>query len=710
MRTEDVLAATAVGVWEWDDVRGVATTDAVSAELLGLPPTRATFPEATLRARFHVEDWTAAQRAIGLARTEGRVGEAELRVVDREGAVLRTVRLRFRTPRGEPAPDPSPPGDLLGTISEVSPALPPPPESDWDERRAREAFVLDTGRALSEVATVEEAVRVLGGLAMPGFAPDAVVLVGRGGGWLVYPTGAAGAGGRGGAGGAGGPRFLVPLDARHPAAEALRAGRAVYLPSPGEYRRRYPDVWAAPHGTRRRAWAYLPLVVAGRTIGVWLAAFGHEVPFTIVERSTLSTIARMLAQALARISLADTERELTADLQHTMRPPPTPSVPGMWVAARYVPTGGGLQVGGDWYDVIPLPTGRVALVIGDVQGHDVRAAAVMAQLRIALRAYASEGHHPDAVLSRASRFLAALTAGTAGDPDAPDDDARFATCLYVEVDPPSGTLVVARAGHLDPAMVLQDGTVVTRPTVGGLPLGLLPQSDYPTTRLVLQPGETLLMCTDGLLEAGGRDVDAGWGRLRKAVAGLSDLRLDDLADTLVETVYVPPPRRTTPPLADVNRDDIALLLLRRPPADRTRPAGDAPVRRGVLTIAQSEPARVSDARRQLGALLHDWTDPERVHGAMLMLSEAVTNVLTHTDGDALLVAEISGRRGERLLRVEVSDPSDELPHPREPGELASSGRGLLLMRSLADAWGWSPRGVGKTTWFELGEEPPDSGG
>lgn len=112
----------------------------------------------------------------------------------------------------------------------------------------------------------------------------------------------------------------------------------------------------------------------------------------------------------------------------------------MSVAARYVPTGGGLQVGGDWYDVIPLPSGRFALVIGDVQGHDVRAAGLMGQLRIALRAYASEGHRPDAVLSRASRFLHGI-----GDED--PADARFATCVYVEVDPATGVLDIARAGH-----------------------------------------------------------------------------------------------------------------------------------------------------------------------------------------------------------------------------------------------------------------------
>ena len=132
----------------------------------------------------------------------------------------------------------------------------------------------------------------------------------------------------------------------------------------------------------------------------------------------------------------------------------------MRMAARYIPTGGGLQVGGDWYDMIPLPSGRHALVIGDVQGHDVRAAGLMGQLRIALRAYASEGHRPDAVLSRASRFLHGITYAE------DDADLRFATCLYVEADPPTGRLEIARAGHPDPVIRMADGTVMMRPTAG----------------------------------------------------------------------------------------------------------------------------------------------------------------------------------------------------------------------------------------------------
>lgn len=342
-------------------------------------------------------------------------------------------------------------------------------------------------------------------------------------------------------------------------------------------------------------------------------------------------------------------------------------------------------MGGDWYDMIPLPNGRIALVIGDVQGHDVRAAGLMGQLRIALRAYASEGHRPDAVLSRASRFLSGLTESyDLADDEDRSDATRFATCLYAEVDPEAGTLDIARAGHPDPVVISVDGTAVIRQTAGGLPLGVENDADYPTTRVVLGPGETIMLCTDGLIETGGHDMATGWARLRPVLEKPVD-DLEELAEALVQAVHGPGSHYTTGPLVDRREDDIAVLVLRREVA-RTR---RIPGRRSAMTIAQAEPERIAAARQQLRALLHDWADAEQVDSAELMVSEMATNVLVHTDGDALLVAEVTGEPGERRLRVEVADASDELPHKRRPGEMASSGRGLVLMEMLADAWGWT---------------------
>jgi anti-sigma regulatory factor (Ser/Thr protein kinase) len=330
----------------------------------------------------------------------------------------------------------------------------------------------------------------------------------------------------------------------------------------------------------------------------------------------------------------------------------------------------------------------------------VRAAGLMGQLRIALRAYASEGHRPDAVLSRASRFLHGLHDYFGADTYEEDDHSspRFATCLYLEVDPPTGRIEIARAGHPEPVVRTSDGTVLVRPTDGGLPLGIDPDTDYPTTRLVLEPGETLMLCTDGLLETGGHDLDTGWARLRTVLEDHADQSLEELADALVQAVHGPASHSTTGPLADRREDDIAVLLISR---DGT-PTLQAP-RRTAMSVAQAEPERIAAARQQLRELLHDWTDAEQIDSAVLMVSEMVTNVLVHTDGHALLVAEVARGDAARRLRVEVADTSDELPHRRRPGEMASSGRGLLLMEILADAWGVDPRGEGKSIWFELYE-------
>ncbi|MEU9701882.1 SpoIIE family protein phosphatase [Streptomyces sp. NPDC047981] len=715
MRTEDVLAAIATGLWRWDNASGIVTLDAEAARLLGLPAEPVELTEAAVRSRFHPVDWNEIDGVVNLAVAEGTLAEARLRIMDGHGRVIRTVRSRSK-PLVEGTDY-----QLVGTLQEVAEPQPgtaarTPITGDW--RRSREAFLLDAGRALAEARSTAEVLRVAASLSMPGFSPDGLAVFGVAGERLTI------IGHHGHNVGDEGPFTSMSVDTDYPAAEVVRTGRAIYLPTPDEYLRRFPVTWPLAQRFGRESWAYLPLIVAGRTMGAWMAAFKHPVGFTPDERSVLTTVARMLAQALARAGVAESERELSLGLQRTMLPVLGPGIPGLHVAARYVPTGGGLQVGGDWYDMIQLPGGRIALVIGDVQGHDVRAAGLMGQLRIALRAYASEGHRPDAVLSRASRFLYGITSGETpegadggGDGDGgesgggsygesgggSDSGPRFATCLYLEIDPVTGVVDLARAGHPHPAVRMTDGTVLLRPTAGGLPLGIDPDTDYPTTRFTLEPGETLMMCTDGLLETGGHDLDSGWERIRTLLEGHDGESLEELADSLVEAVHGPGSHYTTGPLADRREDDIAVLLLSR----QGRTARQAP-RRTMMTIAQAEPERIAAARQHVRQLLHDWTDEDQIDSAVLMVSEMVTNVLIHTDGDALLVAEVTCDDAcRRRLRVEVSDTSDELPHKRHPGEMASSGRGLVLMEMLAHAWGVDPRGEGKSIWFELNEPPPE---
>ncbi|MEU6505742.1 SpoIIE family protein phosphatase [Streptomyces sp. NPDC046942] len=695
----DVLAALATGLWHWDTAAGLVTVDAEAARLLGLPAEPVTLTEAETRARLHPVDWNEITGVIPLAVAEGTLAEVRIRIMDEQGSILRVVRSRSK-----PSYDPERQAyELIGTLQEVTEPTPGTPAGrsavtgDW--RRSREAFLLDAGRALAEARSTAEVLRVAYGLSMPGFSPDGLVVFGAEGDRLTI------IGQHGHEPGDMNPFSNMPLTTDYPAAEVARTGRAVYLSSPEEYKERYPVTWPLARHFGRRSWAFLPLTVAGRTMGAWMAAFAYPVAFTPDERAVLTTVARMLAQALTRAGAAESERELTEGLQRSMLPSLGPEIPGMRMAARYIPTGGGLQVGGDWYDMIALPSGRFALVVGDVQGHDVRAAGLMGQLRIALRAYASEGHRPDAVLSRASRFLHGITHDvrtdeTAGEPADEPADLRFATCVYAEVDPATGMLEIARAGHPDPAIRMADGTVMMRPTAGGLPLGIDPDADYPTTRFALGPGETMTLCTDGLIETGGHDLESGWGRLRAILEEHEDdPDLESLADALVQGVHGPSSHHTTGPLADRREDDIALVLLSRPLDGTVRPA----VRRTLLSVAQDEPDRISEARQHLRELLHDWISPEQTDAAVLLVSEMVTNVLVHTDADALLLAEAIGEPGTRRLRVEVTDAGDDLPHRRRPGELASSGRGLMLIELLADAWGVDPRGEGKSIWFELYE-------
>ncbi|MEC3998247.1 GAF domain-containing SpoIIE family protein phosphatase [Actinacidiphila sp. DG2A-62] len=410
--------------------------------------------------------------------------------------------------------------------ADVTADVPPRDDAAGDRAEAmpprrRDALMLETGHELAVAETLAGALRTVARMGSPGFPVDGLVVFGVTGKFLNVV----------------GQRdyrramhedvFRMTLTTRFPATDVVRTGRSVYLSSPREYAERYPATWplAARHG--RESWAFVPLVVAGRLTGVCLVAFAAPMAFTADERGLLGLIARLVAQALERTRTSSAELALSRGLRRSMGAT-APASPGLTVATRYVPTGGGQVVGGDWYDVINLPNGRVALVIGDVEGHDVHAAGLMARLRTAVHAYAAEGHGPDAVLTRTSRFLTAL------------DQDRYATCLYVEAEPDTGLLHMARAGHPHPVLRLPDGTCMIKHVRGGLPLGLMPDDhDYPVTDLRLQPGEIMMLCTDGLIETGGHDMFSGWVRVRDAMAPGPAEDLEGMAERLIRAVHSP---------------------------------------------------------------------------------------------------------------------------------------------------------------------------
>ncbi len=548
--------------------------------------------------------------------------------------------------------------------------------------RQRDAALIDAGQALGEATTVDEVFKAVGALASPEFPLDGMAIFDVTEKWLNLL-------GRYGYRSGQGRTVRMPITTDHPLTEVLRTGRAVYISSVEEYRELYSTTWMLAARKGSLSWAFLPLVSTGRITGVWLVAFVDAVDFDSGMRNTLATLARLISRALDRSRTGEAELALSRGLRASMGRRAS-EYHGMTVASRYVPTGGGLVVGGDWYDVIDLPSNRLALVIGDVQGHDLHAASLMAQLRTAVHAYAAEGHGPDAVLSRTSRFLTSL------------DEDRFATCIYIEADPASGTLHIARAGHPHPVLRMPDGTCMIKHIRGGLPLGLMPdEDDYPVNVVELQAGEIMMLCTDGLIEAGGLDMNSGWLRVREALSPGPTGDLEGMADRLIQSVVGPVTENGEERPTPRNEDDIALLMLRR---DTGAQAPERPVRRVLITIEQDQAEGLAEARMELRALLHDWAQPDPVDTAVLLASELLGNVLVHTDQSAVLIAAVSGEPGGRMLRVEVSDSGDELPHQRTPGELASSGRGLVLLDILSDRWGVRPESEGKTVWFELAEK------
>ncbi|WP_431780207.1 SpoIIE family protein phosphatase [Streptomyces chumphonensis] len=463
------------------------------------------------------------------------------------------------------------------------------------------------------------------------------------------------------------------IDADFPMSEVVRTMTPRFLVSQQEFAARYPRLWPHIAPLHATAAAYLPLIAQGRAIGAVGLLFRDKHTFPPHEETLLTALTSTIAQSLQRAMLYEQEMELAESLQRFMLPHTIPAVPGLRTEVSYRPARRGRDIGGDWYDVIPLPGGRVAAVIGDVQGHDTHAAAVMGQLRIVLRAYAAEGHTASTVLARASAFLHDL------------DTDRFATCLYAEADPSTGWLRLVRAGHLDPLLRGADGRCRVLPVAGALPLGLphLGAPDFPVTSVELAVGETLVMFTDGLVERPDADLDDGVRALVDAVgSGPDDLR--KLADWLCEL-----------PNARVGVDDLALVLLRRD-ASPVPQLG----RRLHHHVAPGDLRAVAGVRQMARAAVRSWNADACADALELVTHELTVNALRHTDGGAVVTFRLLDG-ADRRVRVEVEDTSTEAPELGRDEDIGLTGRGMLLVDRLADVWGVEPRGTGKSVWCEF---------
>ncbi|MGW4317733.1 SpoIIE family protein phosphatase [Streptomyces sp. NPDC004684] len=348
--------------------------------------------------------------------------------------------------------------------------------------------------------------------------------------------------------------FLTPfegvgLDARIPGVETLTTGRPLFFDSMDELAARYPGLALdAEVGSR----AFLPLIASGRPVGSCILGFDRPRGFSGEERTVLTALAGLIAHAMEKAQRYDTEAALARGLQQALLPRRLSAHPAVETAGRYLPGTQGMEVGGDWYDVVSAGDG-LALVIGDVQGHGVQAAATMGQLRSAVKAFALGDRPPEEVMSGTNRLLIDL------------DPGQFASCCYLRLDPATGVARAARAGHPLPLLRHPDGRTEVCDLPGGVVLGVDDTARYPVGELRLEPGAILALYTDGLVERPGVDIDEGVTALRRALArvGAEAARaagpsLTSVADRLTATA-----RHT----AD-RPDDIALLLaLRRPGRD-----------------------------------------------------------------------------------------------------------------------------------------------
>ncbi|MQS05233.1 SpoIIE family protein phosphatase, partial [Streptomyces alkaliterrae] len=325
----------------------------------------------------------------------------------------------------------------------------------------------------------------------------------------------------------------VALDASLPGVQALTQGVPMFFESPRQLLAAYPGIPL----DEMSAWAFVPLIASGRQVGSCILGFDRQRVFSAEERAALTALGGLVAQALERARLFDLESALARGLQRGLLPRRFPEVPGVVVCARYLPGTQGMEIGGDWYDVLTSERG-VALCIGDVEGHNVAAAAVMGQLRSAVGALAGAGLPPQEVMRRVNRQLADAESGL------------FASCCYVELDQSSGEATMVRAGHLPPVLCHPDGRTEVVDAPGGTLLGVLPDAEYPATTFRLAPGDLLALYTDGLVEEPGEDLEHGIDALRTRLAHTATASLDELADRLVGEAR----RNTDRP------DDIALLL------------------------------------------------------------------------------------------------------------------------------------------------------
>ncbi|NLU71489.1 SpoIIE family protein phosphatase [Streptomyces sp. HNM0575] len=470
---------------------------------------------------------------------------------------------------------------------------------------------------------------------------------------------------------------LITFVASSPPARSMESGQAVLVP-----RLSQSQGWKAidPERASRiveygiHSLISAPLIARGVLLGV--VNFWRSEEPGAYEDDDLALASELAARAAVSLDNArryTREHSMAETLQRSLLPRAMPEQSAVEVATRYLPAQE--SVGGDWFDVIPLPGARVALVMGDVVGHGLHAAATMGRLRTAERNFSSLDLPPEELLGHLDELVTRIDqdAIAAGD----ETTIVGATCLYAVYDSVSRSCFIARAGHPAPALVNPDGSVEFVDVPSGLPLGIggLP---YESAELRLPEGSTLVLFTDGLVERRDQDIDTGLRMLRETLTHV-DRPPEQTCDAVLDAL-----------LPELQSDDIALLVA------RTKVLAASHVAEWDV---ESDPAEVRQVRAAVSERLTEWGLEELVETTELILSELITNALRHGAGP------INVRLlRDRALVCEVSDHSSTSPHLRYAATTDEGGRGLFLVAQFAERWGTRYTKDGKVIWAEQAVE------
>ncbi|MFE2722442.1 SpoIIE family protein phosphatase [Kitasatospora sp. NPDC059327] len=454
-------------------------------------------------------------------------------------------------------------------------------------------------------------------------------------------------------------------------AQSLRTGRSILVSEVDEAALRRivasPDRVQPGLDAGVHSYLMVPLLARGMVLGgAEFLRTRNPLPYGPADRALAEELAARTALAMDNARLYRRERDTALTLQRSLLPQEIHRTIGLEIAYRYLPSSVVSEVGGDWFDIVPLSSGRVALVVGDVMGHGIRAAATMGQLRTVARTLITLDLDPERVMHRLDEATAEIGEG------------QFATCVCVIYDPVDRRCTAACAGHLPPVVAGSDGRARLVELPAGAPLGVggVP---FESVEFTLPENGILALYTDGLVERRGRDIDQGLDLLCRTVA---DRRrsLEQTCDAVLAELT-----------GRTSEDDIAIILAQSLPTGSDR----------IATLSLSDDhAMVAHSRRFTRETLAGWGLGALADWAELLTSELITNALVHAGSPVQLRLFHN-----RVLTVEVADRDSESPRIRRAREEDEGGRGMHLVNELAHRWGSRRTRDGKVVWFEL-ELPP----